>query len=106
METPPFIPWASRGLRLGRTLESANIVRYEIKVGSVLFGLAVTNHDDKYDVSLVVALCAENSHPSTSFQLLTFRSRGATVELAAEEVLRDCDIRLLTLARELTWGLK
>lgn len=105
METPAFIPWASRGLRLGRTVDAANIVRYEIKVGNVLFGLAVTNHDNKYDVSLTVALCAENN-PSTSFQLLTFRSRGATVELAAEEVMRDCDIRLLTLARELTWGLK
>lgn len=106
METPAFIPWASRGLRLGRTLESANIVRYELKVGNVLFGLAVTNHNDKYDVSLTVGLCAENSHPSASFQILTFRSRGGTIELAAEEVLRDCDIRMLTLARELTWGLK
>lgn len=108
--SPDVIAWDSRGLRLRRYLESpdAKLVRYAAKVGNVSFDLAVSQpHPDRYDATLGVML-ANDGDPQyrTSSNLLTFRAMGATAALAAEETMRDCDIRLLTLARELTWGLK
>lgn len=105
---PDVIPWDSRGLRLRRYLENAKLVRYAAKVGNVSFDLAVSQpHPERYDATLDVML-ANDGDPQyrTSSNLLTFRAMGATVALAAEEAMRDCDLRLLTLARELTWGLK